>query len=111
MLLQRLRERELTAGWQGELKRYTLHHTPNHTNSNTLEHLRTLPKHFFIYFISLEFDDSVMHTHGFMETNKTRMQTRVDTRYTGAKTAVTKLTISQGIFLKEKRGSSQNSRL
>ena len=53
LLLKAKRDKELTAGWQGELKLYTLHHT----NSNTLD-FRTLPKHFFIYFISLEFNDS-----------------------------------------------------
>ena len=54
LLLKAKRDKELTVGWQRELKLYTLHHT----NSNTLECLRTPPKHFSVYFISLEFNDS-----------------------------------------------------
>ena len=37
LLLKAKREQELTAGWRGEPKLYTLHHTPNHNNYNTLE--------------------------------------------------------------------------
>ena len=58
LLKTKEREQELTAGWRGEPELYTLHHTLNHNNSNTLECLQAPPKHFFVYFISLEFDDS-----------------------------------------------------
>ena len=44
----------------------------------------------------------IMHTHGFAETNKTRMQVRVDTRYTGAKTAV-KTNYKSGYLLEKER--------
>ena len=95
-------KRELTVGWQGELKLYTLHHTPNHTNSNTLECLRTPPKHFFVYFILLEFNDSWnAYPRDLWRWTKLKCKRewvpdilvwRLQSR----------LTISQGIFLKRK---------
>ena len=94
MLLQKLRERELTAGWRGELKLYTLHHT----NSNTLEHHPSTSS-FTLFLLSLMTHE--MHNRGFVEMNKTKMQVRVGTRYTGAKTTV-KTDYKLGIFLKRK---------
>ena len=53
----------------------------------------------------------VMHTRRFVEMNKTKMQARVGTRYTGVKTAV-KTDYKSGVSsLKVKRGFSWNSRL
>ena len=100
LLKTKEREQEPTAGWRGEPKLYTLHHTPNHNNSNTLERLRAPPKHFFVYFISLEFDDSRnAHPRSRRDEQNFKMQTRIGTRYTGAMTAVTKPMIRRGIFL------------
>ena len=102
MLLLKTKEREQkpAAGWRGEPRLYTLHHTPNHNNSNTLKCLRALPKHFFVYFISLEFDDSRnAHPQSREDEQNFKMQARIGTRYTGAMTAVTKPTIRRGIFL------------
>ena len=95
-----LKTKKQTGTDSGMAGRTKLHHIPNHNNSNTLEHLRAPPKHFFVYFISLEFDDSHnAHPRSHRDEQNFKIQARVATRYTGAMTAVTKPMIRRGIFL------------
>ena len=78
-----------------------LHYAP-HTKPQQFQRLRAPPKHFFVYFISLEFDDSCnAHPRSHGDEQNFKKQVRVGTSCTGAMTAVTKPMIHWGIFLKK----------
>ena len=52
-----------------------------------------------------------MHTCGFMEMNKTKMQVRVGTRYTGVKTTVkTEAERKERVFLEQQTTTSHHTK-